>query len=221
MLIQSIILVKQNTKKHNIHNNQYYNQHNWGLIGWMIVVCNMSAKIETGVRIWIVESVDCRACPTTRCSLIFRGVSSGSSRRMMLVVLLARSGNFEANPGPNRCHIIFLGSLNIRSGVNKVAALHDIISDRWLDILVIQESWIPSNAPVAIKNNLASSCWLHRCVRPPWLWPDGPKRNGDLAIIHRNSLAIRDFDLPVDITQPMAFELQLVCISFKDSRSVI
>ena len=40
-------------------NNQYYNQHVTGtLIGWMITtVYNMRVCVETGARIWIIESV--------------------------------------------------------------------------------------------------------------------------------------------------------------------
>ena len=102
--------------------------------------------------------------------------------------------------------------LNIWSGVKKAAVFHDIISDRRLDVLAIQESWIPSNDPAAVKNDIApvgyTALHVHRELRS-----DGPKRGGGLAVVHRNSLAIRDFSLPTGSIQPKAFEMQLVHIT--------
>ena len=132
---------------------------------------------------------------------------------------LAR-GNVEANPGPPRKHFASLGSLNIRSGVKKAAILYDIICDRRLDVLAIRESWIPSNAPATVKNDIASvgytALHFHRELRP-----DFPKRGGGLAVIDRNSLAVRDFSRPTGSIQPNTFEMQLVRITFSNSRSVV
>ena len=133
---------------------------------------------------------------------------------------LFASDNVEANPGPLWKHLIRLGSFNIRSGLKKAAVLHDIISDRRLDVLVIQESWIPSEAPAAIKNDMApvgyTALYVQRELRP-----DGPKRRDGLAVLHRNSLAVWDFCLPTGSIQPKAFEMQLVRITSSNSRSVV
>ena len=141
-------------------------------------------------------------------------------RAALVALLLLASGNIEANPGPPRRHLVSLGSLNIRSGVKKATVLHDIIIDRRLDVLAIQESWIPSDAPAAVKNAIASvgytALHVHRELRP-----DGPKRGGGRAVVHRNSLAVRDFSLPTGSIQPKAFEMQLVRVTSSNSRSVV
>ena len=112
-----------------------------------------------------------------------------------------------------------LGSLNIRSGVKKAAVLHDIISDRQIEVLAIHESWIPSDAPAAVKNDVApvgyNALHVHRELRS-----DGPKRVGGYAVVHHNSLAVRDFSLPTGSIQSKAFEMQLVHITSSNSRSV-
>ena len=124
------------------------------------------------------------------------GVSSSSTG----CVATTCQWNVEANPGPPRKHLVSLGSLNIRSGVKKAAVLHDIISDRRLDVLGIQESWIPSDAPATVKNDIAPVGYtilhVHRELRT-----DGPKRGGGIAVVHRNSLAVRDFSLPTGSIQ--------------------
>ena len=96
-------------------------------------------------------------------------VSSSSA----VVLLLLASGKVEVNPGPPRKHFISLRSLNIRSGMKKAAVLHDIISDRRLDILAIQESWIPSDTLTAIKIDIApvgyTALHVHRELQPDGL----------------------------------------------------
>ena len=104
--------------------------------------------------------------------------------------------------------------------MKKAAVLLDIISDWRLDVLVIQKSWIPSDAPAAVKNDITpvryTALNVHRELRA-----DGPKRGGGLAVIHRNSLTVRDFRLPAGFIQPKALEMQLVHITSSNSRSVL
>ena len=123
------------------------------------------------------------------------------------------SGNIEANPGPPRKHLVSIGSLNIRSSMKKAVVLHDIISERQLDVLEIQESWISSDAPAAVKNDIApvryTALHVHRELRP-----DGPKRGCGLAVIHRNSLVVRDFSLPTGSIQPRLLRCSW-CISHR------
>jgi len=59
------------------------------------------------------------------------------------------------NPGPSAGSSIRLGLLNARSVVHKAAALHDMIHDNNLDIAVITETWIPADAPDAVKLDVA------------------------------------------------------------------
>ena len=153
-------------------------------------------------------------------SVLFRPGRSRCRRAALVALLLLASGNVEANPGPPRKRLVSLGCLNIRSGVKKAAVLHDIISDRRLDVLAMQESWIPSDAPAAVKNDIAPVGYTalhdHRELRP-----DGPKRGGGLAVVHRNSLVVRDFSLPTGSIQPKASEMQLVRITSSNSRPVV
>jgi len=47
------------------------------------------------------------------------------------------------------------GLMNVRSAVNKAALIHDTIADHHLDITAITESWIQSDAPNAVKLDIA------------------------------------------------------------------
>ena len=48
-----------------------------------------------------------------------------------------------------------LGLLNARSAVNKAALIQDSLCDGALDIFVLTETWITSDAPSCITNSLA------------------------------------------------------------------
>ena len=89
--------------------------------------------------------------------------------------------------------------------MKKAAVLHDIISDRRLDVLAIQESCIPSDAPAAVKTT--SLLWDTTLFT--FTENFGPK------------LAVRDFSRPTCSIQPKAFEMQLVRITSSNSRSVV
>ena len=149
----------------------------------------------------------------------FRPSRSRSRRAALVALLLLASGNVEVNPGSPQKHLVTFRSLNIWLGVKRAAVLHDVISDRQLDGLAIQESWIPSDAPATVKNDIAPIAYtalhVHRERRP-----DGPKRGG-LAVVHRNSLALWDFSLPTGSIQPKALEMQLVCITSLNLCSVV
>ena len=74
-----------------------------------------------------------------------------------LVALLLLAGGIESNPGPSSSSTpgIEFGLLNARSAVHKAALIHDVIADRKLDVLTLTETWVTSDAPDAIKLDVA------------------------------------------------------------------
>ena len=131
----------------------------------------------------------------------------------ILVSLLLISGNVEVNPGPDQQTIpetkTTFGRFNVRSAVHKAALLHDMISENKLDIMALQETWIPLEAPPAIVDDFTppgfTAYRVHR-----------PTRGGGLAIIIRDHFQAR----PVDVKwKPRLFELQLLRIHLNRIRT--
>jgi len=90
--------------------------------------------------------------------------------------------------------------LNARSVVNKAAVIHDVIADNKLAVLALTETWMTSDAPAAIKLDIAPPGFqvLHQ--------PRGSstdKRGGGVAIIHRDDISVRQ----LDIGTPTEFEV--------------
>ena len=81
------------------------------------------------------------------------------TRPSIVVLLLLLSAGIKQNPGP-ASHLRF-GILNARSAVNKAAHIH---ADLRFDVLVLTETWIPSDAPDAVKLDVAPPNYsvLHR-----------------------------------------------------------
>ena len=73
-----------------------------------------------------------------------------------------------------------MGLLNARSACHKAALIHDVIADNQLDILLLTETWIPSEAPDAVKLDVAPSGYsvVHR-HRP------GTRAGGSLVGLER------------------------------------
>jgi hypothetical protein len=87
--------------------------------------------------------------------------SFSHSRLSSLTALQLLIGNVEPNPGP-QCHtMISLGLLNARSAVRKASLIHDVVADHRTDIAVITESWITSDAPYAVKFDIAPTGCLY------------------------------------------------------------
>ena len=133
----------------------------------------------------------------------------------ILVSLLLLSGNVETNPGPVQQTSpetkTTFGSFNVRSAVHKAALLHDMISENKLDIMALQETWIPPDAPPTIADDIAppgfTAYHVHR-----------PTRGGGLAIIIRDHFQAR----PVDVKwKPRLFELQLLRIQLNRKRTLL
>ena len=133
----------------------------------------------------------------------------------ILVSLLLLSGNVEANPGPVQQTIpetkTIFGSFNVRSAVHKAALLHNMISKNKLDIMALQETWIPPDAPPAIVDDIAppgfTAYHVHR-----------PTRGGGLTIIIRDHFQARLVDVK---WKPRLFELQMLRINLNWERTLL
>jgi len=73
----------------------------------------------------------------------------------VIVALLLLLGGVECNPSPFALPSSSVGLLNARSASNKAALIHDVITDNRLDILILTETRIPSDAPDAVKLDVA------------------------------------------------------------------
>jgi len=72
-----------------------------------------------------------------------------------------------------------------RSAVKRASLIHDVITDQRLDIAVITESWITSDAPNAAKLDIAPvGCRVVHAYRGTSL--DG--RGGGIAVIYRDTI---------------------------------
>jgi len=126
-----------------------------------------------------------------------------------LIALLLLSGDIESNPGPQPPNdYISLGSFNIRSVKSKAALLHDLILDNNIDILALQETWLPPDSHPAIKLDIAPPGFVVSHVHRP-IVAGGPTRGGGLAIIHRDFYKARQIDLHF---RPTTFEMQPLLI---------
>jgi len=117
---------------------------------------------------------------------------SRRSPNAVLIALLLLRGGVESNPGPvvNARHPgskgIKLGLLNTRSVVHKAAVIHDIVRDEKLDIIALTETWIPADAPNAVKLDVAPPGYsiCHQPRQPS----SGKTRGGGVAVICRETL---------------------------------
>ena len=120
-------------------------------------------------------------------------------------------GGIEPNPGPaaaatsveKHCRSslksLRFGVLNARSAVSKAAEIHDTIDSNNLDVLVLTETWIASNAHAAIKQDIApqgfSVCHAHRtALKTRGKNAGKTKGGGGVAIVYRNTLTIKDIN---------------------------
>jgi len=85
-----------------------------------------------------------------------------------------------------------IGLLNARSAVNKAAHIHDVIADRQLDITVVTETWIPSDAPDAIKLDIAPA---NHCVLHSFHGSSTDRSGGGIAVVHKQTIGASVIDL--------------------------
>ena len=128
---------------------------------------------------------------------------SRRSSSAVLVALLLLRGGVESNPGPATLNF---GLMNARSAVNKAAHIHDVVSDHRLDVAAITETWIPSDAPDAVKLDIAPAGYgvlhAHR-------GSSADRGGGGVVVIHRDSVKAT----VVDMGKYTAFELLCVRIN--------
>ena len=121
----------------------------------------------------------------------------------------------ELNPGPKVSPLTF-ASWNFQSAVNKAALVHDIIRDHNIDILALNETWITSNLPPAISDDIAPTVYRVQHVRRGERTRSDQRRGGGLVFIHRESLTVRRHFLD-DNMRPTSYEVQLVKLSTSQS----
>ena len=137
----------------------------------------------------------------------------------VIVALLLLLGGVETNPDPPSAITAIrpttsFGVLNARSARHKAALIHDVIADHRLDVLALMETWIPSDAPDAVKLDVAppgySAVHHHR-------GPSSGRRGGGVALVYRDSVKCT----PVDIGQYVQFEYLAVKIIGRQSSAVV
>ena len=109
----------------------------------------------------------------------------------VLVAMILLLGGVETNPGPAASTAqsgAAFGLLNARSVVHKATLIHDVIADHRLDVLAITETCTTSDAPDAIKLDVAPP-GFQVTHQPRGSSTD--KRGGGIAIIHRDNIVSR------------------------------
>ena len=132
---------------------------------------------------------------------IYRPCRRRSPSAVLVALLLL--GGIELNPDPAALTTstgVTLGLLNAHSAVHRATLIHDTIADQKLDVLMLTETWITSDAPDARKLDVAPSGF--QVVHQP-RGSSTDKRGGGVAVIHLDSIAAR----PVDVGQPSEFEV--------------
>jgi len=128
----------------------------------------------------------------------------GARRSLLLVLLFI--GGVERNPGPltngpqrrtdRPVKQLQFGVLNVRSAVNKAAEVYDIMDTHGLDVLILTETWIGANTPLAIRQDIAPDGFSVKHVHRTALKKGGLtkrvtgieniKGGGGVAVIYRN-----------------------------------
>ena len=93
-------------------------------------------------------------------------------------------------PGPAaNCHssagYMSLGLLNVCSAVRMAALIHDVTAEHHLDILATTETWISSDAPNAVKFDVAPPGYsvVHR-----HRGSSADRRGGGIALVHPDTI---------------------------------
>ena len=150
----------------------------------------------------LLNAVDRRLLFNADGSRIFMPRSRRSPSAVLVALLLLRGG-VESNPGPATLNF---GLMNARSAVNKAAHIHDVLADHRLDVAAITETWITSDAPDAVKLDIAPAGYhvihAHR-------GSSADRGGGGVAVIHRDSVKVT----VVDMGKYATFELLCVRIN--------
>ena len=188
-------------------------------------------------RCYAVPSVDCAghfhvviSSPIYNCRdrrLMFAGnhvysLSTTRRREAVLTALLLLLGGVEQNPGPSTAgstgvarpaSALRLGVLNVRSAVRKAALVHDIIDSQRVDILVLTETWMSSDQPPAVTQDVAPPGFsvIHR-------FRDSGA-GGGVAVVHRRELSIMPVVLTTAVQSLESLMLKLTTQRCRQGRS--
>lgn len=139
----------------------------------------------------------------------YRPRSRRSIQSAFIALLLLLAGDVEVNPGPavsvgnvsravNQPFINF-GCLNVHSASGKAAQIHDLIADRQLDLLALTETWVTTNTPDAIRDDIPPAGYsaIHA---PRRLIDGGPTKGGGIAVVFRDSIDVKLHPVAAKIT---------------------
>ena len=132
----------------------------------------------------------------------------------VLVALLLLLGGVESNPGPSVPSSSSMGLLNARSARHKAPLIHDVITNNRLDLLLLTETWITSDAPDAVKLDVAPPGYS--VVHQP-RGSSTEQRGGGLAVIHRECVRAT----PVHVGDYSEFESLTVKLVGRRSASIV
>ncbi len=158
----------------------------------------------------------------------FRIERQARRRAFLIVLCLLLAGDVELNPGPPTSRTVSDASitfacLNARSirDAKKVAALHDVIADRSIDLLALTETWVKPDDPPAVANDPAPAGYniLHVirqqaalvCQSTPL---SSSVLGGGLAVVYRDTMTVRPHPFVNQLQQPSTFEIQLIRVGF-------
>ena len=118
-------------------------------------------------------------------------------RNLILLSLLILSGDVELNPGPfsassslNLVHLNTRSASSITDSFDKPALIKELISDKFIDILALTETWLSPDTPPSILNSLTPKDYsiIHL--------PRAEGRGGGIALIYRSFLKVSKLSLP-------------------------
>jgi len=170
---------------------------------------NRHAPMIIASSLWDVDSVLLWCRPQN--TYPFRPRQRRSITSVICSILLLLAGDVHLNPGPvSQSIILNFGYINICSARNKIASIHDLITDFSLDILALSETGLQADMPAAIKDDIAPVGYDVEHVHRPATAnrPSG----GGLALVLRDNLTVRPH--PVSSTlMSCTFELQLLRVT--------
>ena len=153
-------------------------------------------------------------CRTVPCSELFDTALNmlccrQSRTKYLFWAFLLLIAGVESNPGPENTSssATNFGLINVRFMIQKMALIHDVISDNRLDLLAVTETWIYENSPDVHKRDAApagfSIVHAHWSITPR---TRGKQHGGVVALIHHEDIRVRVIPTPSTRT----FEILLV-----------
>lgn len=106
-----------------------------------------------------------------------------------------------------------LAVLNAHSAANKAPEIHNTLQSNNIDVLLLTETWIVCNAPLAVKLDIALACYCVKHVHWAALSTRGRKAEqvksgSSLAVVYRDTLELSDWSSLLGLHN--TFELILV-----------